>query len=296
MDRVAVQGYRGSFHDLAVDKLYGKKPKETVYCKTIIDVFESLESGRSDYALVAIGNNRYGDINHVYDILVNNHISSNNERYYIVAETYINISHNLLGIKGAKIPEIRTIYSQAPAIVQCFGFIHARLRNSIAVEQDDTALSAKLVSEIKSDSAAAIASKEAADIFGLEILAENIQDDVNNISRFILISLDKPLEYKGATKTSILLSTSHRNGDLTKALMLIADEGINLSYLQSIPIPNRPFEYRFYLDIDAGLDDGKVQKIIDGFEKYNYAHEILGSYKRAALPKLKDPHKRVKSW
>lgn len=296
MDRVAIQGYKGSFHDLAVEKMYGKRAKETVYCKTIIDVFESLESHRSDYALVAIGNNRYGDINHVYDILVNNHISSNNERYYIVGETYINISHNLLGIKGAKIPEIRTIYSQAPAIVQCFGFIHARLRNAIAVEQDDTALSAKLVSELKSDSAAAIGSKEAAKIFDLEILAENIQDDVNNISRFILISLDKPLDYKGATKTSVLLSTSHKNGDLTKALHLIAEQDINLSYLQSIPIPNRPFEYRFYLDIDAGLDEPKLQNIIEGFDKFSYQYEILGSYKRAPVPKLKDPQKRVRSW
>lgn len=296
MDRIAIQGYKGSFHDLAVEKLYGKKAKETVYCKTIIDVFESLESGRSDFALVAIGNNRYGDINHVYDILVNNHISANNERYYIVAETYINVSHNLLGIKGTKIPDIRTIYSQAPAIVQCFGFIHARLRNAIAVEQDDTALSAKLVSELKSDTAAAIGSREAAKIFDLEVLAENIQDDVNNISRFILISLDKPTNYKGATKTSILLSTSHKNGDLTKALNLIAEQDINLSYLQSIPIPNRPFEYRFYLDIDAGLEDEKLQKILEGFRKFSYSNEVLGSYKRAPVPKLKDPQKRVKSW
>jgi prephenate dehydratase len=296
IDRVAVQGYKGSFHDLAANKLYGKRDKQIIYCKTIIDVFETLENGLADYALTAIGNNRYGDINHVYDILINNHLSSTHGHYYIVGEVYLNISHCLLATPGTKISGIRTIYSQAPAIVQCFGFIHARLRNAIAVEQDDTALSAKLVSELKSNSAAAIASKETAKLFGLNILAEDIQDDVNNISRFILISLEKPKDYKNATKTSLLLSTNHHPGDLSKALDLISQSGVNLSYLQSIPIPNRPFEYRFYLDIDAGLEDPRVTGIIYGMAELGCQTETLGSFKKATLPKLKNAQKRVKSW
>ncbi|MHB1865184.1 MAG: prephenate dehydratase [Candidatus Saccharimonadales bacterium] len=295
-DRIAIQGYKGSFHDIAVNKLYGNKPKQVVYCKTIIDVLESLENGLADYALTAIGNNRYGDVNHVYDILINNHLSQQHGRYYIVGEIYQNVSHCLLAIKNTKISDIRTIYSQAPAIVQCFGFIHARLRNAIAVEQDDTALSAKLVSELKTPTAAAIASKDAAKEFGLEIIAEDIQDDVNNISRFILISLQKPLSYKNATKTSLLLSTSHKTGDLTKALDLLYENDINLSYLQSIPIPNRPFEYRFYLDIDAGLEDQRTVSFLSSLGKLGDEYEMFGSYKKATIPKLKNPQKRVKSW
>src|ERR1700733_8637458 len=104
-DKIAIQGYKGSFHDLAINKMYGKRPKETVYCKTIIDVFETLESGDADYALSAIGNNRYGDVNHVYDILVNNHLSQDHGRYYIVGEVYLNVSHCLLAIKGTKISD-----------------------------------------------------------------------------------------------------------------------------------------------------------------------------------------------
>ncbi len=295
-DKIAIQGYRRSFHDLAINKLYGKKPKEIVYCKTIIDVLESLENGISDYALTAIGNNRYGDVYHVYDILINNHLSQEHGRYYIVGEIYLNVSHCLLAIKGTKISNIRTIYSQAPAIVQCFDFIHSRLRNTMAVEQDDTALSARLVSELKNPSAAAIASKEAAKEFGLEVLAEDIQDDVNNISRFILISYKKPDNYKNATKTSLLLSTSNKSMSLTKALDLLAECGINLSYLQSISIPNRPFEYQFYMDIDAGLEDAKTIKFLSRLGNLGDQYEVFGSYKRAALPKLKNPQKRVKSW
>ena len=296
IDRIAIQGYRGSFLDLAVDKLYGKKPKQLVYCKTIIDVFESLENGLSDYALTDIGNNRYGDINHVYDILVNNSVSKNHGRYYIVGEEYLNISHNLMVVKGTKLADIRTIYSQAPSIIQCFGFIHTRLRNSISVEQDDTALSAKLVSELKSKSAAAIASIEAAKLFGLEVLAKDIQDDVNNISRFVLVSMKPPLTYKGATKTSMIISTEHKAGSLAKALSLIAERNINLSYLQSIPIPNRPFEYNFFLDMDAGLNDKRVTDIKDELTALGYDSKILGSYKKAVIPKLKNPQKRIKSW
>ncbi len=296
IDRIAIQGYRGSFLDLALDKLYGKKPKQAVYCKTIVDVFESLENNLSDYALTDIGNNRYGDINHVYDILVNNSVSKSHKRYYLVGEVYMNISHNLMAIKGTKLSDIRTIYSQAPAIVQCFGFIHTRLRNSIAVEQEDTALSAKLVSELKSKSAAAIASLEAAKLFGLEVLAKDIQDDVNNISRFVLVSMKPPLTYRGASKTSMLISTKHRPGSLARALNLIAEKNINLSYLQSMPIPNRPFEYNFYLDMDAGLEDKRITDIKDELTGLGYDSKILGSYKKATIPKLKNPHKRIKSW
>lgn len=297
-DKIAIQGYKGSFHDLALTKLYGKKPKEVIYCKTIIDVLESLEHGYSDYAFTAIGNNRYGDINHIYDILINNHLSGQHGRYYIVAEVYLNVVHCLLGVKGTQISDIRTIYSQAPAIVQCFNFIHARLRNAIAVEQDDTALSAKLVSELKTTSAAAIASKEAAKEFGLEVLAEDIQDDVNNISRFILISLTKPTSYSNTSKTSLLLSTGveHKSTGLIKALDLLAENNINLSYLQSIPIPNRPFEYRFYMDIDAGLEDEKTIKFLSKLGTIGDDYEMFGSYKRAPIPKLKNAQKRVKSW
>ena len=286
--KIAIQGYRGSFHELAANKLFGKRPKELVYCKTSIDVFEALDSGIVDYALMAIGNNRYGDINHVYDVLVNNRINNDEDKYWICAEVYINIRHCLLAVEGVEVNDVHTVYSQAPAIVQCFGYLHKRLRQAIAVQQDDTALSAQLVKELNSDKAAAIASKEAGKIFGLEVIAEDIQDDVNNLGRFVLIQLGSVAVPKDGSKTSFLLNTKHRIGDLVKGLKLFADEGINISYLQSIPIPNRPFEYRFYIDIDAGAQESAVKKAIAGLNKLDYQYDIIGSYKRAELPKLRD--------
>lgn len=294
-DKIAIQGYKGSFHDIALNKLYGKKPKEVVYCKTIINVFEALENDLADYALAAIGNNHYGDVNHVNDILINNRILSS-KPYFIIGEVYINISHCLLAIKGTKISDIRTIYSQAPAIIQCFNFLHSRLNNVIVVEQDDTSLSAKLVSEIKNKTVAAIASKEAAKIFDLDVLAEDIQDDINDIYRFVLIGLNKPISYKKASRTSLLLSTHHKIGELAKALDLLAVNHINLSYLQSIPIANRPFEYRFHIIIDAGAEDKRVIKVMQEINRLGYQLDILGSYKKASLPKLANTHKRLKVW
>lgn len=295
-DKIAIQGYKGSFHDLAINKLYGKKSKQVIYCKTIIDVFESLEKGLANYALTAIGNNRYGDVHHVYDILINNHLPTKSGHYYIVAEFYQNINYCLLANKGASIASIRTIYSQTPAIVECYNFINTRLRNALAVEQDDTALSAQLVSQLKNKSSSAIASKEAGKLFGLDVLAEDIQDDTNNIYRYLLLSLKKPKSYKNATKTSIILAAGQQSGALTKSLDLLVGNNINISYLQSMPIPNSPFEYRFLMDIDAVIEDKRAKKFFKELNAMGYQYNILGSYKKASLPRLKKTQRRVKSW
>jgi chorismate mutase/prephenate dehydratase len=284
---IAIQGAKGSFHEIATKKYFKNQEVDILYCQTFLDVFKALESGRASSAFVAIGNNRYGDIDHVYDILIGNRLSSNANKYWISGEVYINIEHHLIGIKGAKVEDIKEVHSQAPAIVQCFSFIHRDLHKAIAIEEDDTALSAKYVAEWKDKTKAAIASREAAKIYGLSLIAENIQDDQNNITRFLLVEPNEDTLVEDASKTSMLLRTTHSPGALSNALSLFAENNINLSYLQSVPIANRPFEYRFYIDIDGGVENKSVDKALAGLRELGYQYDILGSYKRATVPKIK---------
>ena len=285
--KIAIQGYPGSFHQLAARKYFGKQANDLLFCQTFVDVFNSLETGQAGRALVAIGNNRYGDIDHVYDILIENRLAKNRPKYWISGEVYINIVHCLLGLKGATTADIKEVYSQAPAIVQCFGFVHNNLAGAVAIEEDDTALSARFVSEAGDKSKAAIASEEAAKLYNLKVLAKGIEDDTNNITRFLIIEPRRVQKLKGTSKTSMLLRTSHKPGALVQALNLFSDNQINISYLQSVPIPNRPFEYRFYIDIDGGLEDKKVSKALEGLDNLGYRYDVLGSYKKAAVPKIK---------
>ncbi|HEY4964285.1 MAG TPA: prephenate dehydratase domain-containing protein [Candidatus Saccharimonadales bacterium] len=284
---IAIQGAKGSFHEIATKKFFGSGEVDILYCQTFLDVFKALESGSASSAFVAIGNNRYGDIDHVYDILIANRLSSNTTKYWISGEVYINIEHHLIGLKGARVEDIKEVHSQAPAIVQCFSFIHRDLNKAVAIEEDDTALSAKYVAEWDDKTKAAIASKEAAKIYGLSVLADNIQDDENNITRFLLVEPNEDTRIDNASKTSLLLRTSHTPGALSEALNLFTKNDINLSYLQSVPIANRPFEYRFYIDIDGGIENKAVDMALSGLRKLGYQYDILGSYKRATVPKIR---------
>jgi prephenate dehydratase len=283
---IAIQGAKGSFHEIATKKYFKAQEVDILYCQTFLDVFQALETGRASSAFVAIGNNRYGDIDHVYDILIGNRLSKSATKYWISGEVYINIEHNLVGIKGAKVEDIREVHSQAPAIVQCFSFIHHDLHKAIAIEEDDTALSAKYVHEWQDKTKAAIASKEAAKVYDLHIIAKSIQDDQNNITRFLLVEPNEDTLVDNATKTSLLLRTTHTPGALSNALKLFSDNEINLSYLQSVPIANRPFEYRFYIDLDAGMENIYLYKALAGLRKLGYQYDILGSYKKAVVPKI----------
>jgi chorismate mutase/prephenate dehydratase len=284
---IAIQGSRGSFHELAAKKYFGKQGRNIVFCQNFLDVFEALDSGQANYALVAIVNNRYGDINHVYDILIGNLLTDRIDKYWISGEIFMPIEHCLLGLPGTKLDDIREVHSQAPALVQSFSFIQSELKNAVVVEEADTAMSASLVNAWQDPTKAAIASKQAAKIYGLKMLKKGIQNDKNNLTRFIIIEPRKPIEIKHANRTSILIRTSHKTGDLAKAIGLFSRDSINISYFQSVPIPNRPFEYRFYIDIDIGSSDPKFKKVLKGLTDLGYEHYILGSYKRASIPRVR---------
>lgn len=283
---IAIQGDRGSFDEIAAKKYFKNDDVELLYCQTMLDVFQAVDKNKADSALVVIGNNHYGDINHVYEVIISNRLFSSGSKLWISGEVYLNVNHCLLATPGATIEEIREIHSQPPTIIQCFSFIHNNLGHAAVVEEDDTALSARLVSEWKDKSIAAIASKEAAKIYGLQVLANNIQDDVNNICRYIVIDSKEIKPKAKINKSSILIKTNQENGALYNIFKLFYEHNLNVSYLQSIPIPNRQFEYRFYLDIDSSILDSKVDFVLTSLREMGYQYDVLGSYKKAKIPKL----------
>ncbi len=283
---IAIQGDRGSFHEIAALKYFKENVKDIIYCRNFLDVFRELDSNKTEYAVVATGNNRYGDINHVYDILLDSTLNQDSRQYQIIGEIYININQCLIGLKGTKIEDIREVHSQSPAIIQSMDYIKTNLTKCLLVNEDDTALSCRKVKELNDKSKVAIASKEAAEIYGLEILAENIQDDINNLTRFIVIKLYDKTNVEGANKTTLIIRTTHQPGSLVKSLDTFSKRNINIAFLQSFPIPNRPFEYRFYLEVESGIKDMEMIEALVEINKLGFEYVILGSYKKANLPKV----------
>ncbi|HSX44672.1 MAG TPA: prephenate dehydratase domain-containing protein [Candidatus Saccharimonadales bacterium] len=284
MLKVAIQGAQGSFHELAAQRYFGKKVP-IVYCDTFKAVFDAIHDNTASAAVVAIGNSHYGDIDQVYDRLIANNLNPKSKlKYWISGEVYINIEQCLLGVPGTTLKTITEVHSQAPALGQCFNFLHTRLSGVLHVEQDDTAKSALLVSQWQDPTKAAIASRTAAKLYNLKVIASAIQDHKVNITRFLIIETSAMHDLADSNKTSLLLKTSHQPGSLAKALVLFSDFDINLSYLQSVPIPHQPFQYRFYIDMEAGLEDKRVVKALKVLRLADYKIDVLGSYKKAKFP------------
>ena len=283
MKKVAIQGTHGAFHEIAAYKYFGENIK-LVCCNTFADVFDSLDAKKADACVVAIGNSRSGDIAKVYDILIQNHLNKVVTKYWIGGEVYIKIDQCLLGVKGASLETIEEVHSQTPALSQCTNYLRSNLGGAQLIAQTDTAKSAQLVSKWNDPSKAAIASASAAKIYGLKVIAKAIQDDPINVTRFLIIELGKPARLSGCSKSSLLLKTNHTPGSLAKALTIFGDQKINLSYLQSVPVPKSPFQYRFYIDIEARISDERVKKAFKILESDGYGVDVLGCYYLAKIP------------
>ena len=283
MKPIAIQGAAGSFHEQAAQDFFGPDVA-LLHCPTFAEVFASLRSGTSEQAVLAIGNSRFGDINHVYEELLKNYDNTQKQQLWISGEVYVRVNLCLLGIESVVLSQITEVHSQLPAIGQCFTFLHDTLRQAQVVEQDDTARSAELIAEWQDSSRVAIASKAAAQLHNLVVLKEHIQDDEYNVTRFVVIQNQRPTSAHRCSKSSLILRGGHRPGSLAQALNCFSEEKINLSYIQSVPIPERPFQYHFYIDIEAGIDEQRSQRALRALEKIDYEVEVLGSYQRAELP------------
>lgn len=276
--KVGIQGGAASYHEAAARQLNDQA--EIVYCATFAELFKALVNKQIDRAVTAIANNRVQFIADPYERL-----TAPESPYEIVGETYLRVEHVLLAPDGATIEGIQEVHSQAPAIGQCSHYLEEKLPDAHIVEETDTALAAMFVAEENKPHKAAIASRAAAELYGLKILAENIQNDRDNITRFLEVVLKNTVQPStAANKTTILLQTPQVAGALVGALLPFRAANINLSSLQSQLIPNTAFEMQFFVEFEAGLQDPTTQDVLKQLKANNYKVDILGSYKMASVP------------
>jgi len=269
--KIAIQGYEGSFHQMAALHFFGKSTN-VISCATFKEVVKLASNKKeSDGGVMAIENSIAGSILANYNLLQRSNL-------VIVGEVYLQIKQNLLVNPGVKLDDIREVHSHPMAIQQCFDFLDKY--DWKLVETEDTALSAKHVHQHKSKHIAAIAAKLAAELFELDILAPNIHTLKNNYTRFLVLKKEEAVQkINGADKASVSFHTDHSRGSLAKVLAKIADDGINLSKLQSFPIPGTNFKYSFHADMEfANID--QFEKVIKDIKPLTEYLKIYGVYKR----------------
>jgi len=271
--RVSIQGYEGSFHQVAAQQFFGKNV-QVLPCATFRDVIKIASNKKeSDGGVMAIENSIAGSILANYNLLQKSNLK-------IIGEIYLHIKQNLLVNPGVKLEDIREVHSHTMALQQCYDFLDKYKWK--LVETEDTALSAKHVHQHKSKHIAAIASKLAAELFQLEVLAPGIQTMKNNYTRFLMLQRQDVAEaINDANKASVNFQTDHSRGSLARVLTKIAEGGINLSKLQSFPIPGSDFKYSFHADMEF---DTIVQfeNVVDQITPLTEELKIYGVYRRGA--------------
>jgi prephenate dehydratase len=271
VSRISIQGYEGSFHQVAARQFFGKNV-EVVPCATFRDVIKVASSKKeSEGGVMAIENSIAGSILPNYNLLQKSNLK-------VTGEVYLHIRQNLLVNPGVKLEDIREVHSHTMALQQCYDFLDKYKWK--LVETDDTALSAKLVHQHKSRHIAAIASKLAAELFELDVIAPNIHTLKNNYTRFLVLQREDIAEpVEGADKASLNFHTDHSRGSLAKVLTRIAEGGINLSKLQSFPIPGSDFKYSFHADMEFDSVE-QFEKVIDSLRPLTAELKIYGVYKK----------------
>jgi prephenate dehydratase len=269
--RVSIQGYEGSFHQVAAQQFFGKGTV-VIACATFKDVIKIASNKKeSDGGVMAIENSIAGSILANYNLLQKSNLK-------IIGEIYLQVKQNLLVNPGVKLDDIREVHSHTMALQQCYDFLDKYKWK--LVETEDTALSAKHVHQHKSKHIAAIASKLAAELFQLEVLAPAIQTMKNNYTRFLMLQRqDVALAVADANKASVNFQTDHSRGSLAKVLTKIAEGGINLSKLQSFPIPGSDFKYSFHADMEFDSAN-QFETVIDQIKPLTEELKIYGVYKR----------------
>lgn len=274
--RVAFQGERGAFSEEAVVKLLGDGV-ELVPRPTFEAAFAAIDEGRADYLLAPIENSLAGSVHRSFDLLVDSKLT-------ILAEEIIPIAHNLIGVPGAKFEDIAVVESHPVALAQCEKFFseHPRLKR---IATEDTAGSVREVMRAGDKSRAAIAGKLAAKIYGGVILREHLEDNRENYTRFLLLARlpdGASASPEDANKLSLVFQLDHRPGALFHALEPFARRNLNVMKIESRPVHGQPWQYRFYLDLQASRRDPEAASALAELEKLVVGLRILGSYPAAA--------------
>ena len=264
---VACQGVEGAYSQIACERMF--KAPFIMYFKNFDGVFHAIEQGLCQYGILPIENSTAGSVKKVYDLMIKHNFS-------IVRSFRLKIDHNLLANPGAKLSDIKELYSHEQAINQCSDFLKDHPDIKI-IPVENTAVAAKLVAESGRLDVAAISSRACQELYNLTSLADSVQDKGNNRTRFICIS--KNLEiYPGSDKTSIMMILSHKPGALYKVLARMYVLGINVIKLESRPIPDRDFEFMFYFDLETSIYSEEFVQLMCELEDLCDEFKYLGSY------------------
>ncbi|MGP8157023.1 MAG: prephenate dehydratase [Candidatus Acidiferrales bacterium] len=270
--RVAFQGERGAFSEEAAIKLLGENI--TLVPRPTFDAaFSAIRDGSAEYILAPIENSLAGSVHRSFDLLVDSGLN-------IVGEVIIPIAHNLIGPPGASFDDVAVVESHAVALAQCEQFFsaHPRLKR---IATEDTAGSVREVVRAGGRSRAAIAGRRAAQIYGGAILREHLEDNRENYTRFLLLSAS-PAALENADKLSLVFELDHRPGALLRALEPFARRNVNMMKIESRPVHGRPWQYRFYIDLQASRSDPEAAAALAELEKLVVDLRVLGSYPSAS--------------
>ncbi|MDQ7817570.1 MAG: bifunctional 3-deoxy-7-phosphoheptulonate synthase/chorismate mutase [Melioribacteraceae bacterium] len=288
--KVAIQGIQGAYSYLAAKKYFSQSniKQEFVFKKRFDEVIISVENGEAELAILPIENTTSGGINEVYDLLLHTSLS-------IIGEEKYHVNHCLVGIKNAPYEKIKKIYAHHQAASQCSKFLETL--PAISIEYFvDTAMSVQKVKEENNPSYTAIASEEAAKLFGLKILKRDIANQKENYTRFLIASRKpQPVDNRIPCKTSLIMATSQMPGSLVEALNVFRKYHVNLTKLESRPIVGNAWEEMFYLDFEGNIQDETIQKLIDELGQYIRFMKILGSYPSQELARTKLELQKISS-
>lgn len=271
--KVAIQGIAGCYHDIAARNYYEGEEIEIIPCNTFPDVISAIKKDPSVVGLMAIENTIAGS-------LLQNHELIRESGLKVTGEYKLRISHSLVALPGTSIHEITEVNSHPIALMQCTEFLNT-LPNAKVVEKEDTAMSARWIAENHIEGHAAICGKLAAQIYGMEVLAEGIETNKRNFTRFLSIAdrwvADEIMRDVDKNKSSLVFAVPHTSGSLSKVLAVLSFYDMNLTKIQSLPIIGREWEYLFYVDLTF-TDFARYQKALDAIQPLTKDLKILGEY------------------
>jgi prephenate dehydratase len=275
MSRICIQGYEGSFHQEAAINFFGRGI-EVIPCDTFRELVKlAANKKESEGGVMAIENSIAGSILPNYTLLQKSNLK-------IIGEVFLHIKQQLLINPGVKLEDIREVHSHPMALLQCMEYLEKNPQWKL-VETEDTALSAKHIHQYRSRHTAAIASKLAAELYQLQVAAPNVHTMKNNYTRFLVLQREKEAQLiENADKASVNFHTDHSRGSLVKVLSIIADGGINLSKLQSMPIPGTDFRYSFHADMEFDSLE-QFEMVSESVRRVTESFTVLGIYKKGVI-------------
>ncbi len=267
--KVGFQGEHGAYSEMAVKKAFPKA--EAVPCASFYDAFGALENGEVEALLMPVENSTEGSVTPVYDLLAKT-------KFNAFKEVFLRIEHCLITNPKNRIEDIKDVYSHPQALGQCREFLKKSKYREIAYY--DTAGAVKMIMESGRKDAAAIASEAAAGYYGMKIIEKNIEDNPNNITRFLALGKDMKTEFKKENryKTSIIFSIKHEPGTLFRIVKAFAERNINMTKIESRPTKKTAWEYLFFVDFEGHCEDKNIVEALEEIEKNSFFVNVVGSY------------------